>query len=586
MVALAPAAAHAVSFSAGTPFAVGGDPESVAVGDFNADSRPDLAVANGYFNNVSILRGNGSGGFSAPTNITVSGTPRSVAIGNFNGDAHADLATANVDSNNVSILLGNGSGGFSAPTSFAAGSGPISVAVGNFNGDAHADLVTANYRSAGDVSILLGNGSGGFSAPTNFTVGNYPYSVAVGNFNSDSNTDLAAANFGYPYDTSVLLGNGSGGFSAPTNFTVGDEPSWVAVGNFDGDADLDLAVANVTSGNVSILLGDGSGGFSGPTNFIAGSGPNAIAVADFNDDARPDLAVANYYSNNVSILLGNGSGGFGGRLNLSVGNSPTSVAVGDFNGDARLDLAVGNRGSANVSIHLNTTSNAYPRPKGASPARVPLVPAYNQCTAPNSAHGPPDFPGNATNPDGSCSPPAQSSGNLALGTPDANGAPVNSTGFVSLRTAVGNPGGLDDADVAIRVHITDVRCQTGASPCGAANAGGGDDYTGEVQARIGLRITDRNNGTAPPGGTEAGTSATTFQVTVPCGVTPTPDNIGSTCELTTTADAVYGNPNTALEGKRTIWELGQVQVYDGGPDGDSDTPTGDTVFMRQGLFVP
>ena len=75
-------------------------------------------------------------------------------------------------------------------------------------------------------------------------------------------------------------------------------------------------------------------------------------------------------------------------------------------------------------------------------------------------------------------------------------------------------------------------------------------------------------------------------MTVPCGVTATPNNIGSTCELTTTADAVYGNPSTALEGKRAIWELGQVQVYDGGPDGDSDTPTGDTVFMRQGLFVP
>ena len=46
---------------------------------------------------------------------------------------------------------------------------------------------------------------------------------------------------------------------------------------------------------------------------------------------------------------------------------------------------------------------AYPRPKGAGPLRVSLVPAYDECTAPNREHGPPlAYP--------SCNPPAQSSG--------------------------------------------------------------------------------------------------------------------------------------------------------------------------------
>ena len=43
---------------------------------------------------------------------------------------------------------------------------------------------------------------------------------------------------------------------------------------------------------------------------------------------------------------------------------------------------------------------------GARPTQVSLVPAYNQCTSPNRVHGPPDFPGNGSNPDGSCNPPA------------------------------------------------------------------------------------------------------------------------------------------------------------------------------------
>ena len=235
---------------------------------------------------------------------------------------------------------------------------------------------------------------------------------------------------------------------------------------------------------------------------------------------------------------------------------------------------------------LNTTSNAYPRPKATGPARVSLVPAYNQCTSPNRVHGPPDFPGNGSNPDGSCNPPAQSSGNLTVGTADANGAATKSTGYVRLRTLVGTPGGIDDSDVQIVVNITDVRCQAGVSTCGAANAAGGDDYTGEVQARVDLRITDRYNAVAPAVGTEAATGSRTFEVTVPCGAIPTPDTIGSTCDITTTADAVYGDTSTAKEGTRAIWQLGQVNVYDGGADGDVDTPTANTLFATQGVFVP
>ena len=56
----------------------------------------------------------------------------------------------------------------------------------------------------------------------------------------------------------------------------------------------------------------------------------------------------------------------------------------------------------------------YPRPKGATPFRVPLVPAYAQCTGGNRQHGPPlAF--------SSCNPPQQTSSQLTVGTPDANG---------------------------------------------------------------------------------------------------------------------------------------------------------------------
>ena len=47
---------------------------------------------------------------------------------------------------------------------------------------------------------------------------------------------------------------------------------------------------------------------------------------------------------------------------------------------------------------LAIPQNAYPRPKGATPTRVSLVVAYNQCTAPDRTHGPPLAFGSCSNP--------------------------------------------------------------------------------------------------------------------------------------------------------------------------------------------
>ncbi len=54
-------------------------------------------------NNVSVLLGNGNGTFAAAVNSAVGTYPGYVAVGDFNGDSKSDLAVAN--SNYVSILL-------------------------------------------------------------------------------------------------------------------------------------------------------------------------------------------------------------------------------------------------------------------------------------------------------------------------------------------------------------------------------------------------------------------------------------------------------------------------------------------------
>jgi hypothetical protein len=163
----------------------------------------------------------------------------------------------------------------------------------------------------------------------------------------------------------------------------------------------------------------------------------------------------------------------------------------------------------------------------------------------------------------------QSSPSLTVGA-EANGQPANSVGRVKLTVIAGTPGtSQDEADVALALSLTDVR-QVGTLL----------DYAGELQMRSTIRITDRASGDV----SEMSGTVEDLEVPVdaPCAIT-VGLAAGSTCGVTTSLDAVL--PGIVDEGERSIWELGQVEVLDGGPDGVADTPN-NSVFARQGVFVP
>ena len=77
-------------------------------------------------------------------------------------------------------------------------------------------------------------------------------------------------------------------------------------------------------------------------------------------------------------------------------------------------------------------------------------------------------------------------------------------------------------------------------------------------------MTDRTGSAAIP----ATATDVRFPLTTPCTPTAATD-IGSTCSLDTTLDALI--PGAVVERQRTILQLGQVRVVDGGPDGDTAT---------------
>ena len=236
----------------------------------------------------------------------------------------------------------------------------------------------------------------------------------------------------------------------------------------------------------------------------------------------------------------------------------TSLVTGD--GPLNLRLAI--TGDDGITFHSREASNqtlrpelvvdvlndAYARPKGATPTRFSLVPAYRQCAGANLLHGPP-----LAHP--SCNPPVQRSGGLTIGSPDANGAASVSSGFAGFEVLGGSPSTpADDADVRVQVSITDVRRRADMA-----------DYTGNLQASTTVRVTDRVEGTST-------VSDIALPVQVPCAATA--GDVGSTCAVTTTLDAI--NPGTVDEGSRAVWQLSGFELLDASAE----------VFARPGVFVP
>ncbi len=202
------------------------------------------------------------------------------------------------------------------------------------------------------------------------------------------------------------------------------------------------------------------------------------------------------------------------------------------------------------------------RPKGASPMRVSLVPAFRPCKSPNRKHGGP-LAFNA------CGPPVQESEELTIGTED----PEDAVAVGDFRTAVirGNPATTaDEADVRVTVDMTDVRRRDTLT-----------DYDGRLVARVMRRMTDRYNGNSQR---EPGTVADVpLEIPVQCAATSDAATGGS-CSVNTTLDALL--PGSVREGSRAVVQLGKVKVFDAGADGDADTSADNRRFAAQGLFVP
>jgi hypothetical protein len=335
-----------------------GGSSDLAVGDFNGDGIPDLAVDDANLGNIDLLLGNGDGTFRSVALYTFSGgavEAASIVVGDFNRDGRADVAVVYGDTN-IAVLLGtissetmtktqgdnqstilgaafsqnlqgtitdsssnpvpNVTVTFTAPSTGASGTfaGGVNTAVTNSSGVATAATFTAN-STAGGYQVTA-SATGVNSVAFSLTNTASPSIIPTGGTPQSATID---APFAMPLQATVL-DSGSNPisgvkvtFAAPTSGASANLSSSTASTNSSGVASV-TATANSTAGGPYSVTASAAGVATQATfsltNTPSAGPPSAVSVSPSSGSgtSQPFTFVATdpngaAYLNDVYMLL-------------------------------------------------------------------------------------------------------------------------------------------------------------------------------------------------------------------------------------------------------------------------------------------
>jgi hypothetical protein len=337
------------------------EPGFLVVGDFNNDSRPDLAVAGlAQTQFVDVYLNGGSGKFKKVPGprffVTVLNSGNNV--GDFNNDGNLDTTVCSSDGGvaaGCEVFLGDGHGGLTPGQNVAA-----SNTLADMNGDGILDLVSTTFDGYFSyVTIQPGNGDGTFQFGTYTMLGPSStidaYGAAlVGDFNGDGKLDVALPCLGHlipgPGAIAVLLGNGDGTLQGEIDYPTPWGGTQGAIADVNGDGKLD-----VISTGFSVMLGNGDGTFTQGYSAELQSTNGNVVVGDLNGDARLDIASIGFDfatgNTTLNVVLGNGDGTFHAPIPFALlHGSSAGLLSADFNNDGMMDFAFGGVGKTMVLV--------------------------------------------------------------------------------------------------------------------------------------------------------------------------------------------------------------------------------------------
>ena len=253
-----------ISFNTKVDFATNTNPQSIATGDLNGDGKPDLATANFTGSNyISVLINNTAiAGISFATKVdfTAGKFPTAIAIADLDNDLKPEVLVANGVDNTITIFNNIGGNGTLSLTSNASrvyptGNFPNHIVVGfvsnSFvNNSIYPDVLVTN-NSSSSVSYFK-NQRSFLTGQTPFTVGNSPSTTAFGDINGDGWVDLVTTNTSNS-TVSVIQTKSGSTFEQKFDLATGTSPVSVAIADLDGDRLPDIITSNSGTTSFSVL---------------------------------------------------------------------------------------------------------------------------------------------------------------------------------------------------------------------------------------------------------------------------------------------------------------------------------------------
>jgi len=240
-------------------------PNQAIVADINHDGIPDLLIVSGLSfdykvpGNLTVFLGAGDGSLRNPLVMSIETNPYSFAIGDFDGDGNPDLAITtlqNAHPNRVNIFHGNGDGTFKQLAPVDTVEAPMHIAAARMSSNTKFDLVVSGNKT----QVLVGKGDGTFTPGFVLDSKGHVDNIEIADFDRDGKLDILV---GTNYGAELFVGLGGGSFKPSTTAFANDLilvfTNFVAVGDFQGDKKPDFAVISPSGvisnpGKLSIVL--------------------------------------------------------------------------------------------------------------------------------------------------------------------------------------------------------------------------------------------------------------------------------------------------------------------------------------------
>ena len=358
-----------VAFAPGINFAAGSNPEGVFVADINNDSKQDLVVASfGMSVLINTSTGPGNISFAIVQNLSA-GWCNDIAIGDIDADGRPDIAYTYTSGTGVTVLRNlsnNGTVSFVRVNDYITENGECRVAMGDVTGDSKPDLVVTNHGS-NSVSVLrnlsVSNGIS-FAAAVNFSVTNAS-ECGLADIDNDGKLDmLVLGNSSSSPAVSVFRNTSSSGlisFASKVDFAAGRNPVNISISDLNGDTKPDVALINSYDSSVSALKNTsvtGAISFENKYDYRVGMEPMGIVTEDWNADSVADIATVNFISNTISILINDHNSPVISSINPVSGIVGTTVTISGFNFNSTTSVKFGGTNAASFTVVSSNTITA------------------------------------------------------------------------------------------------------------------------------------------------------------------------------------------------------------------------------------